>query len=148
MGGDMAAINRPLPQARRVPLPGVGPINWWVLGAFAVFGVGAMLPVLQNSTATSRGFEVQQLEAQQAQLNGEIRQLEAEVATLTSLARIQRRAQAIGLAPGVDPLYITVQEPGPAPAKLPAEYLPEPTRTAGEPETWWRSILGWALPGR
>lgn len=143
----MAAINRPLPQARRLPLPGAGAINWWVLGAFLVFGIGAMLPVLQNSTATSRGFEVQQLEAQQAQLNGEIRQLEAEVAGLTSLERIQRRAQDIGLAPGVDPIYITVSEPGPAPAKLPAEYLPEPARTPGEPESWWRSILGSVLPG-
>ena len=124
----MAAINHPLPQQRRLPLPArPGPINWWALGAFAVFGVGAMLPVLQNSTATSRGFEVQQLEAQQAKLNGEIRQLESEVAALTSLDRIQRRAGDIGLVPGSDPIYIQVAEPGPAPAGSPQSISPGPS---------------------
>src|SRR5690606_30720531 len=113
----MAAINHPLPRHRRLPgLPvpvRPGAINWWVLGAFAVFGFGAMLPVLQNSTATSRGFDVQQLGAQQARLNGEIRQIESDVAMLTSHDRIARRAGDIGLVPGEDPIYVQVQEPGP-----------------------------------
>ncbi|MCC7364884.1 MAG: hypothetical protein IT303_10985 [Dehalococcoidia bacterium] len=144
----MAAINHPLPHHRRLPIPvRPGAINWWVIGAIAVFGVGAALPVIQNSTATSRGFDVQRLEAQQVQLNGDIRQIESEVAALTSLQRIERRAGDIGLVPGSNPIYIEVSEPGPAPAKIPAEYLPGPVRAADEPEPWWRSLLSWVSLG-
>jgi hypothetical protein len=144
----MAAINHPIPQPRRIPLPvRHGSINWWVLGAMLVFGIGATLPVLQNSTATSRGFEVQALQAQENQLNGDIKQIESDVAQLTSLQRIQRRAEALGLVPGVDPIYIEVTEAGPAPAKIPSEYLPEPVHQADEPDSWWKSLFGWLSLG-
>lgn len=143
----MAAINRPLPQQHRLPLPGRPAFNWWVLGAIAVFGIGAMLPVLQNSSATTRGFEVQALQAQQAELNGQITEIEADVATLTSMQRISRRATEIGLVPGSDPIYIEVDEPGPAPAKIPSEYLPEPVRPAEKLEPWWHSLVSWLSLG-
>jgi hypothetical protein len=145
----MAAINHPFPQARRgAPLPfGAGRINWWVLGAFAVFGVGALLPVLQNSTATTRGFDVQRLEAQQALVAAEIRALEADVAALQSLSRIEQRARELGLVPGTDPVYITVDVPGPAPARIPSEYLPRPTASGDGPAPWWQSLIGRLLPG-
>lgn len=144
----MAAINHPIPQSRRIPVPvRLGGINWWVLGAIAVLGVGATLPVLQNSTATSRGFEVQALQARQDQLQSEIKQIESEVAQLTSLQRIQRRAETLGLVPGTDPIYIEVSEPGPAPAKIPSEYLPGPVHEADEPDPWWKSLLGWLSLG-
>lgn len=139
----MAAINHPLGHGRRalpIPLPVPSP-NWWVLGAMAVVGFSAMLPVLQSSWTTSRGFETQDLEARQASLNGDIRQLESEVANLTSLNRIERRAKAIGLYPGGTPLYVQVNEAGPAPAKIPSEYLPELNRESGEPDSWLRSLL-------
>ncbi|MGE5597585.1 MAG: septum formation initiator family protein [Hyphomicrobiales bacterium] len=140
----MAAINHPFPQSRRLPLPlGRPALNWWVLAAILIFGVGAMLPVLQASTATTRGFEVQQLQAQQDQLNGDIRQLEAEVANLTSLPRIERRANELGLVPAEDPIYITVDEPGPGPAKVPSEYLPGPIPQPEEPAPWWQSLFSW-----
>lgn len=139
----MAAINHPLGQGRRafpLPLPGFRP-NWWVLGAIAIVGFSATLPVLQSSWTTSRGFETQDLEARQAELNGDIRQLESDVASLTSLNRIDRRAQAIGLGPAGTPFYVEVNEAGPAPAKIPSQYLPELERNDARPEPWWRSLL-------
>ncbi|MEX1103755.1 MAG: hypothetical protein WED87_05880, partial [Dehalococcoidia bacterium] len=93
------------------------------------------------SWTTTRGFETQDLEARQAQLNGDIRQLEADVANLTSLNRIERRALAIGLGPGGTPVYVTVDEAGPAPAKIPSELLPELERASDEPESMWRSLF-------
>lgn len=139
----MAAINRPFPQQRRVPLPQRPAINWWVLGALVVFGVGATLPVIQNSSATTRGFEVQALQQRQQELNGEIKQIESEVAALTSLQRIERRASQLGLVPDANPIYIEVSEPGPAPAKIPSEYLPEPGRIPERLAPWWKSLLSW-----
>ena len=138
----MAAINHPLGHGRRaLPIPLPGSPNWWVLGAMAVVGFSAMLPVLQSSWTTTRGFETQDLEAREAQLNGDIRQLEADVANLTSLSRIERRAQAIGLAPGGTPLYVEVDEAGPAPAKIPSQSLPELLRESDEPDSLWRSLI-------
>lgn len=138
-------------QRRRRHIPvvgGVPHINWWVIGAVAMVGMSAMLPVFQHSAATSEGFDVQKTEAAKAELNGEIRTLQQDVAQLTSLSRVERRAAEIGLGPGPKPIYINVEEAGPAPAKIPAEYLPVPVPHTDGPESWWRSLLhGLRLPG-
>jgi hypothetical protein len=140
----MATVNLPRPQAPHLPLFGpLGRLNWWVIGAVVMVGISATLPVLQRSTATSEGFATQGTELEKASLNGEIRALEQEVSHLTSLPRIELRAAQIGLSPGPQPIYLTVTEPGPAPAKIPAEYLPVPVPQTDGPESWWRSILHW-----
>ena len=139
----MAAINHPLGRARRgLPIPAaVGALNWWVLGAVLMVGMSAMLPVLQNSTATSRGFNMQHFQADETKLKGEISLVEANVAVLTSLSRIERRATEMGLGPTDNPIYVRVDIAGPAPAKIPSEYLPTHAPTRDEPEPWWRSLF-------
>jgi len=75
----MAAINLPLPRQRAASparLPKVA-INTWVLAGMAVLGISAVLPVLQDSTATSRGFQIQALQASNAKLESQISQAEA-----------------------------------------------------------------------
>ncbi|MBI5948045.1 MAG: septum formation initiator family protein [Chloroflexi bacterium] len=141
----MATLPRPLgAHGRTLPLPpGVARANWWVIAAIMLAGMSALLPVLQNSSATSRGFRVQSLQARQAELNGQIGELESEVARLTSQDRIERRARAIGLEPSSNPIFITVDVPGPAPAKIPAELLPSPQPRAAGAEPWWRSLFRW-----
>ncbi len=121
----MAAINV-RGGARGLPVPFFGPVNLWIVAGLLVFAAGALSPVLQHSTATSRSFDMQQLQQEQVQLQSDIKILESDVANLTSLARIEQRAAAIGLGPGDDPIYITVDVPGPAPAKIPSKYLPAP----------------------
>lgn len=139
----MAAINHPLGGARRgIPIPRpIGTLNWWVLGGVLVVGVSAMLPVIQSSTATSEGFRTQQSQSDEAKLQGDISLLEADVAQLTSLPRIQRRATELGLAPAEDPIYVNVDEAGPAPAKIPSEFLPTAVPKTDLPEPWWKSIV-------
>jgi hypothetical protein len=114
-----------------------------VLAALTVVGTSAMLPVLQNSVATSQGFNIQSVQTQRASLESDILILESDVARLSSLTRVQRRAQQLGLGPSSNPVYVTVDVPGPEPAKIPAEYLPRPIPLRAEPEAWWRSLLGW-----
>jgi hypothetical protein len=115
----------------------------WLVLAIAAAGVCALLPVVQNSIATSRGFDIQASQRQEAQLNGQISLLEADVAELTSLARIERRAREIGLLPVPDPIYVNVNEPGPAPAKLPSEYLPKTETRPVSSSPWWKSLVSW-----
>jgi hypothetical protein len=139
----MAAINHPLGGARRgIPIPRpVGSLNWWVLGGVLVVGVSAMLPVIQSSSATSEGFQTQASQSDEARLTAQISLLQADVAQLTSLPRIQRRATELGLGPAENPIYVKVDEPGPAPAKIPSEYLPAPVPRRDLPAPWWRSLF-------
>ena len=141
----MAAIHHPLGHARHgLPIPSVpGRLQVWLVLAIGFAGVSALLPVLQNSVATSRGFDIQAAQRQEIQLQGQIGLLEADVAELTSLTRIERRAREIGLMPVQDPIYVSVNEAGPAPAKLPPEYLPkDDTRPVSSPP-WWKSLFSW-----
>ena len=137
----MTAIHLPLPHQRAAsPARQLarGAINGWVIAGMLVLGISAVLPVLQDSTATSQGFKIQDMQASNAKIEAQISQTEADVAALTSLARIQRRATELGLMPGQKPIYVTITAPGPAPAKLPAEYLPEAGRSKAGPDSWWR----------
>lgn len=141
----MVAILHPFGGERRAPrpvLPLRRPTGWFVAAA-AIAGFSALLPVLQNSLATSRGFDIQSADTRRAELDGELRLLEADVARLTSLSRIQRRANEIGLRPALDPIYVTVSEAGPAPAQVPAEFLPRPGGHVAQPDSWWRSLISW-----
>lgn len=139
----MAAINHPLGGVGRA-LPWRRPkVNGWILGGMLLAGLGAALPVLETSVATSRGFNNQALTAEKVALEGEIRELEAQVASFTSLQRIERRALNLGLVPATDRIYIEVTQPGPGPAKIPAGYLPVATPQLETPESWWESLLGW-----
>lgn len=141
----MAAINHPLGHPRRgIPIPvASGRLNVWLALAMGVAALSAVLPVVQNSLATSRGFDLQASQRQEVQLNGEIGVIESEVASLTSHTRIERRAREIGLAPITDAIYVSVSEPGPAPAKLPSEYLPRVEPRKPGPSRWWKSLVGW-----
>ncbi len=141
----MATLPRPIgAHGRTVHFPpAIARANWWVIAAILIAGMSALLPVLQNSSATSRGYRVQSLQARQAELNGQIGELESEVARLTSQERIERRALENGLGPSSNPIFITVEVPGPAPAKIPAELLPSPQPRAAGAEPWWRSLFRW-----
>ncbi len=141
----MAAINHPLRRpGHGIPFPvPSGRLNLWFALAIGLAAMSAVLPVVQNSLATSRGFDLQASQRQEVQLNGEIGVLESEVASLTSYTRIERRALEIGLAPITDPIYVTVSEPGPAPAKLPSEYLPRVEPPKPGPSPWWKSLVSW-----
>jgi hypothetical protein len=127
-----------------MPVPGLpGRLQLWLVFAVGLAGLCALLPVVQNSVATSRGFDIQASQRQEAQLKGEISLLEADVAELTSLARIERRAREIGLLPVPDRIYLTVNEPGPAPAKLPSEYLPQEETRPVSSAPLWKSLMSW-----
>ena len=142
----MAAINHPLGHARRglpIPASGGSRLSFGLIGALLLAGLGALAPVLSNSLATSRGFDLQASQRQETQLNGEIGVLESDVASLTSLQRIERRAREIGLNPVSDPIYVSVTEPGPAPAKLPSEYLPRAETAKSKPAPWWKPFVSW-----
>jgi hypothetical protein len=107
-----------------------------------LLGIGGTLPVLQNSASTAAGFDIRDLEAEQAQLRTEISLLEGDVARLTTLERIERRAAQLGLGPATEPpIYVHVDEAGPEPAQLPFEYLPGNELEEPAPRPGWQSFI-------
>jgi hypothetical protein len=138
----MAAIEYPRPRTLRVS--GGNWLNPWVVGGLLLLGGAATLPVLQNSTTTTRGFDTERIEAQQTELRNQINLLEADVARLSSLDRISDRARQIGLTtPDEDPIYVTIDVPGPEPARIPSQYETQPAVTPTAPDSWWKSLLSW-----
>lgn len=147
----MAAIHRPLPRVatpRTRPaaprsVPALGRPNWWVWCGIAIVGLSALVPVLQSSTVTSEGFSMQRSQADVSRLNAQISILESEIGEMTSLNRIEQRAQELGLQPATNPTFLHVDVAGPAPAKIPASYLPAPSTTQEAPASWWQSLFSW-----
>jgi hypothetical protein len=134
----MATLN--LPRAS-VPIP-LPQLNWWLVSGVVLLGVGGTLPVLQNSASTARGFDIRALEAEQAALHTEISLLEGDVARLTTLERIERRAAQLGLGPASEPpIYVQIDVAGPEPAQIPFEYLPGTELEEPGPRPGWRSFL-------
>ncbi len=126
----------------RVPRPAAGS-GGWVAAGIVILGLSAMLPVLEKSTLTSKGFTLQEHQAREESLSLETRDLETEVSRLMSEERIERRALQLGLRPADIPIYVKVDVPGPEPAKIPAEYLEVIATPDEQPPALWRSLLGW-----
>ncbi|HWQ29204.1 MAG TPA: septum formation initiator family protein [Dehalococcoidia bacterium] len=147
----MASISRPLPGAARIPI--VGPrVRLRTVGgaALAILVLASLWQVLQTSDATTTGFEIQRLERQRDTLQAQVHSLEAEVAELSSLSRIDREARdRLGLVPPARTVYLNVDQPVPERQGIPTRYQPAPVDDAAltpPPESWWRGMLRALLP--
>jgi cell division protein FtsB len=138
----MAALQRP---ALRVPR-GFIKQRQAMLGlllAGSLLAVAAAFQVNQLSSATSTSYEINELNRQRAARQAENRELEAEVAALSSLARVDIEARLrLGLVPAERTLYLEVNQPVPERQTLPSRFLPQepPTTTRGG-EPGWKRLL-------
>jgi cell division protein FtsL len=121
-----------------------------LLVAGILITVLSLIRVLQTSEATTASFSIQELEQQKVELEASVRQLESEVAGLSSLERIEREAQRLGLVTPVARRSVTVNVPWPEQeaGQLPRRFAPEQTMSdredAGD-SSWWDGIVS-ALP--
>jgi cell division protein FtsL len=89
----------PDPRARRLLLAG--------LAAAALLVGGTLIVVGMRVQQVQLAYRLDEVRAQQARAQGNVRQLEIEVATLRSPARIEARARQLGLlAPGRDQMRL------------------------------------------
>jgi len=114
----------------------------YVTGAAVV--VLALLQVVQTSDVATTSFAMRRQERERLELQTRVRQMEAEVASLSSLGRVQQEAQArLGLVPPGERRSLRVNAPAPAPEELlPTRFAP--TRVAegdGGGSPWWRDAL-------
>ena len=141
----MAVLNRTIARTRpkAAPTAGLHPGPVLLIAAAAIVIIG-LLQVVQTSEATTKSFAIQRLEQDKLELEASVRELEADVAALSSLARIEQEARRLGLKPpeAREAVEVNVAWPG-ADAPLPTRFVPEGEEAgpAGEDSSWWQDLL-------
>ena len=142
----MSVIDRPAARSSPpVTSRRVGDLRGVLFLAFAALAVLGLLQVSQVGDATSTGYNIRRLEQERQDWDAQVRQLEAEVAALTSLDRVEREARSrLGLVPAKQRIYLNVTVPPPEQQLVPRRYLsPEDFALpeGGSGGSWWQSLL-------
>jgi cell division protein FtsL len=114
------------------------------IAALLVIGV-ALLQVNQFSRLTSTGYQINELNRERAVRQAENHELEAKVASLSSLARVDWEARTrLHMEPAKQKLYIDVNHPLPDRQTLPTRFLPQEqpvaSPVAGHDSLWKRLL--------
>jgi hypothetical protein len=140
----MAALQRlalPAPRILGRPRPG----SLLVVAALVALVAVALVQVNQLGRMTGKGYQIDELNRERAARRAENREVEAQVARLSSLARVDWDARVrLGMVPAARKLHIAVNATVPEhqalpPRFLPAEAPPAPPPAAGRP--WWKRAL-------
>jgi hypothetical protein len=143
----MAVANRSIARPGAKPAPSVRVVPVLLIAGAAIVII-ALLQVIQTSEATTASFAIQRLEQRRLELEASVQGLEADVAALSSLDRIDRESKRLGLVPPASQETVEVNVPwtGGDENRLPSRYAP-----AGEGEaqqqggsdgsSWWGGLL-------
>jgi cell division protein FtsL len=137
----MAAIQRP---ALPIPLARSGFRSGRLLVlALALVVAGALLQVNQFSAVTGTGYDIEQLKRETAAKQAENHELEAEVASLSSLARVEIEARTrLQMDKPKTVRHMTVNGPVPGHQTLPTRFQPAFPVGLPEPDLpFWRRLL-------
>ena len=111
--------------------------------ALVAVGLAALLPLLQSSQTTTTGHNIRELEQQRNDWEARIHELEAEVASLASLDRVEKEArERLHMEAPEHTVYVTVDVAIPESHPIPDRFLPaEKQETSEADQSWWQSIL-------
>jgi len=145
----MAALQRPaIPAPRIFGRPRSGRLVLYVVAAIVV--VVALAQVNQFSRLTSTGYEIEALKRERDVKLAENHKLEADVASLSSLARVDLVARLeLAMHPATRRLYIDVNHAVPERQTLPTRFLPEAAPAQAPPQDdrpFWKRAIDWLLP--
>ena len=134
----MSAIDRPFsrPSFRLWSLRRILALAF---GAVALLG---LLQVIQTSDATSTSYTIRHLEQERQDWSAQVHRLEAEVATLASLERVEREARdRLGMVPAEKVLYLDVDVPPPQQQLLPRRFSASKPSVDEPGTSWWQALL-------
>ena len=142
----MAVLNRSIPRAQEgAQLPAWTRLRPILAVTCTVVVVIAVLQVVQSQLATDASFQIQQLEQDKLELETGLRELEAEVASLSSLARVRGEAEGLGLGPAQARDAVTVSAPPPQSDEqgLPTRFVAGEAQQSKDAQgsSWWRDLL-------
>jgi hypothetical protein len=143
----VAVANRSIARAGGKAAPSLRILPVLLIAGAAIVVIG-LLQVVQTSEATTASFAIQRLEQRRLELEASVRGLEADVAALSSLERIERESRRLGLVTPVAQETIEVNVPL---AEQDENLLPSRFTVAGQEEaeengsaggsSWWESLL-------
>lgn len=132
-------IARPLPR----PLPRLTGVRPVLLFAFLVIAAVGIVQVSQTSNATTNGYTLQRLDQERFDKQAEVHQLEAEVALLTSIDRIDKEARGrLGMVPADTVMTLEVHKQPPEQQLVPPRFISTSKPTTVETRSWWQKLLG------
>jgi cell division protein FtsL len=127
----------PRSEGRQLSLPSLVTI------CLVVIGLAGLLPLIQSSQVTSTSSDIRQLERARNDWQARLQELQAEVAFLGSLDRIEKEArERLGMVSPSETVYIVVDEPAPDTQPVPLRFLPTEKEQPHQEDSWWESILG------
>lgn len=133
-------VARPAPRAR-LHGPALGARSVLIAAGLAL-AAAALLQVVQTSNVTNAGYHIQRLEQERLQWQARVHQVEAEVASLSSLERIEQEARGrLGMVPAERRLYLEMNAPVPTHQLLPTRFSPPEAPEQRSSEPWWRDLL-------
>jgi cell division protein FtsL len=134
----VSAIDRPLVQTN---------LRLWSLRRILALGLGIVvflgfLQVMQTSDATSTGYAIHRLEQERLDWSARVHRLEAEVATMTALERVEREARGrLGMVPAGKALYLEVDVPPPRQQLVPQRFATSEASASEPGASWWQALL-------
>lgn len=141
----MATVNKTEKQAALLGTAKAPSLPVLLTVAAVAIGLAALLPLIQSSGATTTSAKMQRLEQELADWEARTHELEAEIATLSGLERIEKEAASrFQMVPAQETIYLTIDQPGPEPPKLPSRFLPQEqpvTKKGGS--SFWDKLFGW-----
>jgi cell division protein FtsL len=142
----MAVLNRtiphPLAKVPARPSIRIGPVLLLAGAAAVIIG---LMQVVQMSEATTTNFAIQKRQHDKLQLEASVHELEANIAALSSITRVEQEAKRLGLQPATsrDVISVNVAWPG-ASSPLPSSLAPPDQQEAAgvtKDTPWWRDLL-------
>ena len=114
-----------------------------IAAALTVAAAIAVLQVVQSSGFANTGEQIRKLEGQRVEASAQVHELEAEVAALSSLDRVERNARdRLGMVPARNIVYVQVDVPAPADPLLPRPALGPNTPPAQLPaKPLWQRLF-------
>ena len=138
-GHTAIAGERPAPRTKGRPLS--MPVVLTI--ALVAVGLAALLPLLQSSQTTTTGYNIRQLDRERNDWEARIHELEAEIASLAALDRVEKEArQRLNMQAPEQTVYLSVDVASPESQPVPDRFLPpKKQESAKEDQSWWQSLL-------
>lgn len=113
-----------------------------VITCVVVIGLAGLLPLLLSSRVVDTSEDIRQMEGVRNDWQARIQELQADIAVLGSLDRIEKEArQRLGMVPPEDTVYVTVDQPVPERQVIPLRFLLPKEDQSRQDSSWWESIL-------
>ena len=131
----MTVAHGPMATPHNRPILGSFSAAVSLLIAVALIVAATLLPVMQDSDATTTGYAIRNNQQELADQNAQTYNIQAEIARLSSMERIRQQATQLGMVPAPRQTEsVVINAAAPIETLLPRRYVPQPPVVAKAPQ--------------